>query len=196
MRSGALKELGVEVVLGQPVTRSTRMAWRWTARRSSAETDHLGRRRPRFAGREMARRRSRPRRPGQGRAGPERARPSRNSSSSVTPPCCQADPRHRRRCQAGRASRGEGYPRSHGGDDTKMPFHYRHLGDIATIGRSRALIDFGWIQADGLDRLVGLGHRSHLLPDRCQEPPLHRAQLAVDLSHRLSQRTADHPGGG
>jgi NADH:ubiquinone reductase (H+-translocating) len=30
-----------------------------------------------------------------------------------------------------------------------MPFHYRHLGDIATIGRSRALIDFGWLQLTG-----------------------------------------------
>jgi NADH dehydrogenase len=35
------------------------------------------------------------------------------------------------------------------GDATAMPFHYRHLGDIATIGRSRALIDFGWIQLIG-----------------------------------------------
>ena len=30
-----------------------------------------------------------------------------------------------------------------------MPFHYTHLGDIATIGRSRALIDFGWIKLTG-----------------------------------------------
>lgn|GEM_PF-5902131 len=36
-----------------------------------------------------------------------------------------------------------------GGDTSAMPFHYRHLGDIATIGRSRALIDFGWIQLTG-----------------------------------------------
>jgi NADH dehydrogenase len=35
------------------------------------------------------------------------------------------------------------------GDATAMPFHYRHLGDIATIGRSRALIDFGWIKLTG-----------------------------------------------
>ncbi len=35
------------------------------------------------------------------------------------------------------------------GSTAEMPFHYRHLGDIATIGRSRALIDFGWIQLTG-----------------------------------------------
>jgi len=35
------------------------------------------------------------------------------------------------------------------GDTTAMPFHYHHLGDIATIGRSRALIDFGWLRLTG-----------------------------------------------
>ncbi len=35
------------------------------------------------------------------------------------------------------------------GDDRPMPFRYRHLGDIATIGRSRALIDFGWLRLTG-----------------------------------------------
>jgi NADH dehydrogenase len=35
------------------------------------------------------------------------------------------------------------------GDTRPMPFRYRHLGDIATIGRSRALIDFGRVQLTG-----------------------------------------------
>ncbi len=35
------------------------------------------------------------------------------------------------------------------GDTTELPFQYHHLGDIATIGRSRALIDFGWIKLTG-----------------------------------------------
>lgn len=30
-----------------------------------------------------------------------------------------------------------------------LPFRYRHLGDIATIGRSRAVIDFGWLRLTG-----------------------------------------------
>lgn len=29
------------------------------------------------------------------------------------------------------------------------PFRYRHLGDIATVGKSAALIDFGWVQLTG-----------------------------------------------
>jgi NADH dehydrogenase len=35
------------------------------------------------------------------------------------------------------------------GETAELPFHYKHLGDIATIGRSRALIDFGWIKLTG-----------------------------------------------
>jgi NADH:ubiquinone reductase (H+-translocating) len=35
------------------------------------------------------------------------------------------------------------------GDARELPFQYKHLGDIATIGRSRALIDFGWITLTG-----------------------------------------------
>ncbi|WP_423068728.1 NAD(P)/FAD-dependent oxidoreductase [Devosia sp. CN2-171] len=29
------------------------------------------------------------------------------------------------------------------------PFRYKHLGDIATVGKSAALIDFGWLQLTG-----------------------------------------------
>jgi NADH dehydrogenase len=32
---------------------------------------------------------------------------------------------------------------------TPPPFAYKHLGDIATIGRSAAVIDFGWLQLTG-----------------------------------------------
>ena len=32
---------------------------------------------------------------------------------------------------------------------TPAPFRYRHLGDIATIGRRAAVIDFGWLQLTG-----------------------------------------------
>ena len=50
--------------------------------------------------------------------------------------------------QAGRAAAKTVKARLRG-DTTAMPFHYKHLGDIATIGRSRALIDFGWIRLTG-----------------------------------------------
>ncbi len=29
------------------------------------------------------------------------------------------------------------------------PFRYKHLGDIATVGKSAAMIDFGWLQLTG-----------------------------------------------
>jgi NADH:ubiquinone reductase (H+-translocating) len=35
------------------------------------------------------------------------------------------------------------------GNLSPMPFRYAHLGDIATIGRREALIDFGWIKLTG-----------------------------------------------
>jgi NADH dehydrogenase len=35
------------------------------------------------------------------------------------------------------------------GDNSHKPFRYAHLGDIATIGRREALIDFGWIKLTG-----------------------------------------------
>lgn len=35
------------------------------------------------------------------------------------------------------------------GDASPRPFHYRHDGSLATIGRRAAVIDFGWIQIRG-----------------------------------------------
>jgi NADH dehydrogenase len=35
------------------------------------------------------------------------------------------------------------------GDTGSMPFRYKHKGDLATIGKRAAVIDFGWIQLRG-----------------------------------------------
>jgi NADH dehydrogenase len=35
------------------------------------------------------------------------------------------------------------------GDTSAKPFHYKHAGDLATIGKRAAVIDFGWIQLKG-----------------------------------------------
>lgn len=35
------------------------------------------------------------------------------------------------------------------GDTRPMPFRYKHAGDLATIGKRAAVIDFGWIQLRG-----------------------------------------------
>jgi len=36
-----------------------------------------------------------------------------------------------------------------GGEPALPPFRYRHAGDLATIGKRRAVIDFGWIKLRG-----------------------------------------------
>ncbi|WP_193336478.1 NAD(P)/FAD-dependent oxidoreductase [Devosia beringensis] len=36
-----------------------------------------------------------------------------------------------------------------GGDTAPLPFAYKHAGDLATIGKSSAVIDFGWIKLKG-----------------------------------------------
>ena len=36
-----------------------------------------------------------------------------------------------------------------GGDTAPLPFRYKHAGDLATIGKRAAVIDFGWIQLKG-----------------------------------------------
>ena len=35
------------------------------------------------------------------------------------------------------------------GSTVPLPFHYKHAGDLATIGKRAAVIDFGWIQLKG-----------------------------------------------
>ncbi len=36
-----------------------------------------------------------------------------------------------------------------GGSSAMLPFYYRHAGDLATIGKSSAVIDFGWLKLKG-----------------------------------------------
>lgn len=50
--------------------------------------------------------------------------------------------------QAGRHAAGVIRARLEG-DVTPQPFRYSHAGDIATIGKRAAVIDFGWIQLKG-----------------------------------------------
>ena len=35
------------------------------------------------------------------------------------------------------------------GDAAPRPFHYKHSGNLATIGKRSAIIDFGWIKLRG-----------------------------------------------
>jgi len=40
-------------------------------------------------------------------------------------------------------------PRRIAGDTSPLPFRYKHAGDLATIGKSSAVIDFGWTKLKG-----------------------------------------------
>lgn len=63
-----------------------------------------------------------------------------------------------------------------GGDNTARPFHYKHAGDLATIGKRAAAIDFGWIKLTGWLAwwLWGVAHIYFLIG--------FRNRLAVSLS--------------
>ena len=49
-------------------------------------------------------------------------------------------------------------------------------------------------QAARRARVVDLGHRAHLFPDRPAQPSQRRDELAVDSCPRPARRAADHPG--
>jgi NADH dehydrogenase len=54
------------------------------------------------------------------------------------------------------------------GDTTPLPFAYKHDGDLATIGKSSAVIDFGWIKLKGWFAwwIWGLAHIYFLVETR------------------------------
>ncbi|MBZ9727072.1 NAD(P)/FAD-dependent oxidoreductase [Mesorhizobium sp. CO1-1-11] len=62
------------------------------------------------------------------------------------------------------------------GDTSPRPFHYKHAGDLATIGKRAAAIDFGWIKLTGWLAwwLWGIAHIYFLIG--------FRNRLAVSLS--------------
>ncbi|RWL43146.1 MAG: NAD(P)/FAD-dependent oxidoreductase [Mesorhizobium sp.] len=62
------------------------------------------------------------------------------------------------------------------GDTATRPFHYHHAGDLATIGKRAAAIDFGWIKLTGWLAwwLWGIAHIYFLID--------FRNRLAVSLS--------------
>jgi NADH:quinone reductase (non-electrogenic) len=63
-------------------------------------------------------------------------------------------------------------------------FRYRDYGLLATIGRSRAVAQFG--------RLHLSERRPHLFPDRFPQPLHCRAQLGLELSHVSTRQPLDH----
>ena len=61
------------------------------------------------------------------------------------------------------------------------PFHYVDKGNLATIGRSKAVADVKGIHAAGFTAWVALAHRPPLLPDRLREQAARRPPLVVSF---------------
>ena len=159
---------------------ATPTAWSMAATRSPRSTIDLGRRRHASPRRRMAGRAGRPGRPRDGRARPHRAGPSRHLRHR----------RHRRRSPAPTASRCPASRRPPSSRDATSPQLIRARlrgGTLAALplpARRQSRHDrqarggdrFRLDQAARPHRLVDLGHRPHLLPDRP------RNRLGVALS--------------
>jgi NADH dehydrogenase len=80
------------------------------------------------------------------------------------------------------------------GDASPRPFRYRHAGNLATIGKRSAVIDFGWIKVRGYIAwwIWGLAHIYFLIGVRNRLAVA--LKLAVDLRHRHPQRLSHHAG--
>ena len=105
----------------------------------------------------------------------------------------QAGPRRRAGGQAAGRLRRAGDPRPPRRRRPPGPFAYRHLGNLATVGRSAAVIDFGRFQLTGWLAwwIWGIAHIYFLIGTR--------SRLAVAISwlwsflQRKPQRPPDHP---
>ena len=149
----SLESIGVEVMLGQAVTECSADGVVYGGTEPAGQDPDLGRRRARLARRRMARRAGRPRRALAGAARSDGARPSRylrhRRHRRDRRPRWQAGARHR----AGGQAAGTLCRRHHQGAaaaaSTTPPFHYKHAGSLAQIGKRLAVIDFGRIKLRG-----------------------------------------------
>ena len=73
------------------------------------------------------------------------------------------------------------------------PFRYRHAGNLATIGRRAAVIDFGWLKLRGMPAWWLWGAAPHLFSDRISQSADGNAGLALVLSHLQTRQRASSP---
>jgi hypothetical protein len=73
----------------------------------------------------------------------------------------------------------------------RAPFRYHDLGQMATIGRSRAIAEFGRLRLAGLLRVVVLADRSYLSPQRFPQSPVGAGAVGV-VVHDVRSRRATH----
>ena len=75
------------------------------------------------------------------------------------------------------------------------PFHYVDKGNLATIGRMKAVGEIRGVQLTGPDRLARLALHPPLLPDRAPEPGHRLHPLDGQLHHPRPRRAAHHRRG-
>ena len=175
-----------------------------TTRRVGARTVDLG------GGR---RRRERRRAPGGGRGGGDRPRGARHRRARPHAPRAPRGDRARRHGAGERRRRRRPGPsgRRAGGDAAGplrgrasvkrrlagkpvKPFRYIDKGNLATIGRARAVAEIKGLHFGGAARLAAVARDPHLLPDRIPEPDPGPDALVVLLPHPRARRAPDHGG--
>ena len=62
---------------------------------------------------------------------------------------------------------------------TRQPFRFVDKGQMATIGRSKAIVELGPAADRRISRVADMARRSHLLSDRLQEPTPRRAAVGL-----------------
>ena len=72
------------------------------------------------------------------------------------------------------------------------PFRYHHLGNLATIGRQAAVVDFGWVRFSGALGLVAVGRRPRVFPGRYPQTAVGRHRVVLGLPHLQTRHPVDH----
>ena len=93
---------------------------------------------------------------------------------------------------AGRARRGAATLSRRLDGRPTAPFRYRDPGNMATIGRARAIADLGWIRLTGYPGVAGVAVPPPAVPDRIQEPRGGADAVAGRLRDATAGRSADH----
>ena len=75
---------------------------------------------------------------------------------------------------------------------TTQTFRYKDLGELATIGRLRAVADFRRFRLGGLVGLDALAQHPHRVAHRLPEPAAGPGAVGMELLHARSEQPADH----
>ena len=95
--------------------------------------------------------------------------------------------------------RGQGGQGAPARPRSSQPFHYRDKGNVATIGRARAVADIKGLRVSGFPAWVLWLGDPHLVPDRVREPDPGADPLVIQLLQPRARRPGDRgvrPGAG